>query len=191
MEKKGHFARDCSEPPKVPLSSHTPTLFVCSHALVANSLPNWIVDTGASKNIVRDKGFVDFHRYPVGSQTVVLGNGSEEEVLEVSTYKLRLRQGNTLLLHDALYAPGVQVCLLSLVSLMKFGFSFSSSTKGLDIMYGGNVFGYATLENNFLVLDLDDCYNNKTSSAFVSSYNDFFLILLNGMLDLDILAKIE
>ena len=41
-------------------------------------------------------------------------------------------------------------------------------------MYGGNVFGHTTLINDFLVLDLDNCYDNKTSSAFVSSYNDFF-----------------
>jgi len=69
---------------------------------------------------------------------------------------------------------GVQVCLLSLVSLMKLGFSFNSSTNGLNIMYGGNVFGYATLKNDFLVLDLDECYNNnKTSSTFVS-YKDSF-----------------
>ena len=40
-------------------------------------------------------------------------------------------------------------------------------------MYGGNVFGHATLTNDFLVLDLADCYNNKTSSAFVS-YSDSF-----------------
>jgi len=40
-------------------------------------------------------------------------------------------------------------------------------------MYGGNVFGHATLKNDFLVLDLDDCYNSKISSAFVS-YNDSF-----------------
>ena len=106
--KKGHFARDCPEPPRVPLSSHTPELYVCSYALVANSLPNWIVDTGASKHIVRDRdGFVEFHRYPVGSQTVVLGNGSEEDILGLGTYKLRLRGGNTLLLHDAIYASGV------------------------------------------------------------------------------------
>ena len=104
-------------------------------------------------------GFVDFHCYPVGSQTIVLGNGSEEDVLGVDIYKLRLRGGNMLLLHDALYAPGVQVYLLSLVSLMKLGFSFSSSTKGLDIMHGGNAFGHATLKNDFPVLDLDDCYN--------------------------------
>ena len=34
-------------------------------------------------------------------------------------------------------------------------------------------FGHATLKNDFLVLDLDDCYNNKTSSAF-ASYSDSF-----------------
>ena len=77
---------------------------------------------GVSKHIVRDRdGFVDFHRYPVGSEIAVLGNDSEANVLEVGTYKLRFPGGNTLLLHDAIYAPGVQGCLLSLVSLMKLG----------------------------------------------------------------------
>jgi len=138
--KKGHYAWDCPELPKVSFLYHTPKLYVHSRALVVNSLANSIVDTGTSKHIVRDKdNFVDFHRYPVGSQTVVLGNGSEEDVLGVGTYKVRLHGENTLLLHDALYAPGVQVCLLSLVSLMKFGFSFNSSTNGFNIMYGGNV----------------------------------------------------
>ena len=50
---------------------------------------------------------MDFHHYPVGSQTIVLSNGSEEDVLEVGTYKLRLRGGNTLLLHGGIYAPEV------------------------------------------------------------------------------------
>ena len=53
----------------------------------------------------------------------------------------------------------MQVCLLSLVALLKLGFSFNSSTNGLNIMYGGNVFGHATLKLG--------------SSAFVS-YNDSF-----------------
>jgi len=56
-----------------------------------------------------------------------------------------------------MYAPEVQVCLLPLVSLMKLRFSFSSNTNGLDIMYGGNLLGHATLINNFLILDLGDC----------------------------------
>jgi len=56
--KKGHYARDCPEPTQVPSSSF-PTdqlceLLVCSHAFVANSFPNWIVESGASKHVVRD-----------------------------------------------------------------------------------------------------------------------------------------
>ena len=40
---------------------------------------------------------------------------------------------------------------------MKSGFDFSSCLDGLNILYGGNVFGHATLRNDFLVLDLDEC----------------------------------
>jgi len=97
----------------------------------------------------------------VGSQSVVLGNSSEKDVLAVGTYQRTLRGGNKFLLFDALYASGVQVCLLSLVSLMKSGFDFSSCPDGLDILYGGNLFGHATLKNNFLVLDLDDWHKNS------------------------------
>ena len=65
--KKGHYAWDFPEPKKVLSSTCSPELYVCSHALVANSLPNWVVDTGASKHIVRDRaGFVNFQWYPVG-----------------------------------------------------------------------------------------------------------------------------
>jgi len=111
--KKGHFARDCPEPAKVPYSTKVPELNVCSHAFVANSLPQWIVDTGATKHIVQDKaGFVEFHRYLVGSRTVVLGNGSEEDVLGVGIYQVKLHGGNNLLLHDTLYAPGVRWSLV-------------------------------------------------------------------------------
>ena len=61
--KKGHYARDCPEPSKVPFLTKTPDVNVCSHAFVANSLRQWIVDTGATKHIVQDKaGFVEFHR---------------------------------------------------------------------------------------------------------------------------------
>ena len=37
--KKGHFAQDCLEPAKVPISNKTPELYICFHAFVANSLP--------------------------------------------------------------------------------------------------------------------------------------------------------
>ena len=69
--KKCHYDRDCLEPQKTPFSTYSPELYVCSDAFVANSLPNWIADTRASKYIVRDRvGFVDFHCYPMGSVVI-------------------------------------------------------------------------------------------------------------------------
>jgi len=63
---------------------------------------------GAAKHIVQDKPeFMEFHQYSVGLQIAVLRNNSEEDVLGVGTYQLKLYGGNKLLLYDALYAPRV------------------------------------------------------------------------------------
>jgi len=66
--RKGHYTQDCPEPSKVPFPTKTPDVNVYSYAFVANSLPQWIVDTGTIKHIVQDKaGFMEFYRYSVGS----------------------------------------------------------------------------------------------------------------------------
>jgi len=144
---KRHYARDSPEPSKAPFPTKIPDVNVCSHAFVANSLPQWSEDTGANKHIVQDKaGFVEFHPYPVGSRTVVLDNGSEEDILGVGTYPLRLRGGNKLLFYDSLYAPRGRSSLVSFVSLMRIGFSFGYCTDGLDLFYNGNLFGHTTLK---------------------------------------------
>ena len=76
---------------KVLFSTLSSQLCVCSHALVANMIPNWIADTVVIKHIVRDRAdFVEFHRYLVGKQSIVLRNASEEDVLGVGTYQLLL-----------------------------------------------------------------------------------------------------
>jgi len=102
---------------------------------------------------------------------MVVGNDSEVDILGVGTYKLRLLRGNILLFDDALYTHGVRVRCLFLVYLMKSGFFFNCHIDGLDIFSNDNAFGHATLKNNFLILGLDDCYNNL-SYPFVS-YFDF------------------
>jgi len=94
-----------------------------------------------------------------------------------------------ILLLDALYTPGVQVWLLSLVSLIKSGFLFNSSTDGLDILHHCNVFVHVTLKNNLLLLDLDYCCNNS-SSIFVSHF-DYDFESIKCYARLAILAKIE
>ena len=80
--RKGHYACDCAEPSKVPFPTKISDLNVCSHAFIANSFPQWVENTGATKHIVQDKAsFVKFHRH-LGSRTVVLGNGSMEDIIQ-------------------------------------------------------------------------------------------------------------
>jgi len=64
--RKGHYARDCPEPSKVPFPTKILEVNVCSHAFAANSLPQWIEYMGTTEHIVQDKaGFVEFHRHPM------------------------------------------------------------------------------------------------------------------------------
>jgi len=92
---------------------------------------------------------VEFHCYWVGSRTIVLENGSDEDVLGVGTYQLRLHGGNKLLVRDALYAPGVRCSLVSFVSLMRIDFSFGFHSDGLDLFYNGNLFWPCYIERRF------------------------------------------
>jgi len=62
-KKNGHNAQDCPKPANIPPSTKTPELYVCSHAFVANSFSQWIVDTWATKHIVWEKvRFIEVHR---------------------------------------------------------------------------------------------------------------------------------
>jgi len=91
-------------------------LFVFMHLLVTLFL-NGLYDMEATNHIVQDKaGFMEFHRYLMGSRTVLLSNGSEKDVLGVETYQLKLYRGNKLLLHNILYAPWLRRSLISFVS---------------------------------------------------------------------------
>jgi hypothetical protein len=81
--KLGHFARDCTEPKKVSLSldlssiyvCYPSSIFVCSHVFVAKSISDWIIDTGATRHVARDRaGFVDYRKIPAGTHVVYMGN---------------------------------------------------------------------------------------------------------------------
>ena len=68
----------------------------------------WTVDSVAIEHVVRDRvEFVEYHRIPVESRDIKVGNGASVEVLGIGTYKLELRGGHTLLLHDILYASEI------------------------------------------------------------------------------------
>ena len=123
--KKGHFARECSEPKKVTPNPTSHHVFVTNHVLVANSAPMWTIDSAATEHVARDKvGFMEYRWIPISSRDIKVGNRTSVEVLGIGTYKLELRGGHTLLLHDVLYAPEIRMNLLSVVILLRLGFRF-------------------------------------------------------------------
>ena len=84
--KKGHFARECIEPKKVSILNNSVITYVCTHVFVAHTILGWIVDSGATKHIARDRvGCVDYKKIPTSTQYVILGNKTQEEVIGVGT----------------------------------------------------------------------------------------------------------
>jgi len=73
----------------------------------------------------------------VVSQIIILGNNDEEDVLELRTYHLKLREGTVSLLHDALYTPTVWCSFVSFVYEISFLSNFHLDV--LDIIYNGNL----------------------------------------------------
>ena len=53
---------------------------------------------------------------------------------------------------------------------MRIGFSFSFCTDGLDLFYNGNLFGHATLKGDFIVLNLENTYDN-TFAVYISYFD--------------------
>jgi hypothetical protein len=71
-----------------------------------------------------------------------MGNESRVKVLGIGNYKLQLRHGLTLLLHDVLYVPGMRLNLLLVNVLLELGFSFGFHGRFVDIFLGSTCFGH-------------------------------------------------
>ena len=119
-------------------------------------------------------GYVNSHRVPRGTHKVFVGNGTSEEAIGVGSYQLHLRSGRTLLLHDILHVPRIQHNLLSVTTLISFGFSFEFSNKCLVIFADGILYGHGSFMDGFIKLDLNvSSYSsiNSASSYVIGSNN--------------------
>jgi len=79
----------------------------------------------------------------MASQTFVLGNCGEKDVLQIRAY---LHEENVLLFYYALYALGVRC------SLVSFIYEISFHLHVLYVIYNGNLFDDVTLKGVFNVL---------------------------------------
>jgi hypothetical protein len=136
---------------------------------VAKSISGLIIDTRATRYVVRDRaGFVDYRKILIGTHVVYIRNGSYEEALGVGSYQLHLRTGHTLLLHDVLYVPGILYNLLSVFTLLQLGYDFHLSWNGLDILLDNVISRHGSICESLFKIDL---FESFISSNFVIDCN--------------------
>lgn len=80
-----------------------------SYAYLIKFHPLWTVDSWTIDNVAKDHDvFVDFHWILHRIRWIYVENNAHVEVKGIGTYKLCMRDGRTLLLHDILFAPDIQ-----------------------------------------------------------------------------------
>ena len=175
--KKGHFSRDCTEPKKVdPFLSSFHEQYVASIVLLADQYPLWIVDSGATNHVARDRAtYVEYRRVPAGNKWIYVGNNARIEVKGIGTCKLNLRGGGTLFLHDVLYAPEIRRNLVSVICLLDLGYNVNFYSRCVELRINSVLIGYGFVTNGFMLLDVepnnnDGCFSNiaLTSNADVN-----------------------
>ena len=75
--------------------------------------------------MTKDRGtFIEFRRVPDGERWIYVGNNARISVKGKGTCKLVLHGGQTLLLHDVLYASNIHRNLIFVLVLLKFDFNW-------------------------------------------------------------------
>ena len=173
----GHFARECTEAKKVlSLENSRKYAYVSSCVMLAESNPLWIVDSGATDHVARSREvFTEYRRIPKGTRWLYVGNNTKVAVIGIGTCQLHMRGGKNLILHDVLYAPEIRRDLVSVLALLRLGFSLNFYDMGLHISLDSVFFGYGYTYDGFIVLDCNtttssnnnDCFSFVTSSTTI------------------------
>ena len=170
--KLGHFARKCTEA-KVP-SFYTSYMCVSSSMFLVESDPLWIVDSGATDHIARDReAFEDFRRISSGTKWIFVGNNSKVEVKGIGTCKIDLHGGRTLILQDVLYAPDIRRNIVSVVKLLNLGYKWIFHDNCVDLYFDSSYFGSGYIYEGFFVLSaIYDCLKHSVSLAATHQKGD-------------------
>ncbi|KAL1219683.1 Retrovirus-related Pol polyprotein from transposon TNT 1-94 [Cardamine amara subsp. amara] len=171
----GHFARECTEAKKIlSLDTSRTYAYVSSCVMLAESNPLWIVDSGATYHVARShEAFTEYRRIPKGTRWLYVGNNTKVAVMGIGTCQLHMHGGKTLILHDVLYALEIRWDLVSVLALLKLGFSLNFYDMGLHISLGSVFYGSGYTYDGFIVLDCNtttssnnnDCFSFVTSST--------------------------
>ena len=72
-----------------------------------------------------------------------------------------MRSGQTLFLHDALFAPDICRNLMSVLVLIKLDFELHFHGQGVDLFLGQQFYGSGYFYDGFIVLDIEHGESNE------------------------------
>src|SRR6266516_168309 len=84
-----------------------------------------------------------------------VGNGSNVDVIAVSTLPLHLPSGLVLDLNNCYLVPALSMNIISGFCLMRDGYSFKSENNGCSIYMSNIFYGHAPLMSGLFLLNLD------------------------------------
>ena len=109
---------------------------------------------------------MDFRQILKGNRSIYIGNNTSTDLLGIGTYKLLMRNGHTLYLHDVLYASEVHWNLVSIVFLVKLSFKIVFEQDCVEVLLDNIVYGYGFMSDRFIRLDIIPI--DKTTYVFVT-----------------------
>ena len=101
-----------------------------------------------------------------------VGNNSKAEVKGINTCKLVMRSGQTLFLHEVLFAPHIHRNLVSMLVLIKLDFELQFHGQGVDLFLGQQFYGSSYPYDGFIVLDVEQGESNECFS-YITSVVDY------------------
>ena len=105
---------------------------------------------------------------------IYVGNNARILVKGIDTCKLVLRGGQTLLLHDILYAPNIRRNLIYVLVLLKFGFNWYFYDDNVRLCLGTTFYGSGFVLDGLIVMDVNYVdFNNDASFSLITSANDY------------------
>ena len=157
--KKGHLSYDCpSRKGKREQGEHYCAQGVVGEANAASEESTWIVDSGATHHMCKEKGFFSELSEKPAATAVLVGNNSRLEVEKEGKVRLNFSVGREVIpgtVDKVLYVPEMGKNLFSVTQTMRQGKSvlFDSKTMSCKILKGQEEVGTAQLKGGLWVLD--------------------------------------
>ena len=171
--QKGHFARDCTIS-KVHSTPFTFDALVASCTYMVDSNSGWVLDSGATSHIVKDRElFMHFRKIPPNTKWVYVGNNARLEVQGVGICKISIKDGHCLHLVDVLYVPQIRRNLISVSCLLDLGFELTFHGNKVYLFSNKKFVGFGFLHDGFFILNSSN--ENSNTHCLIAERQDEYL----------------